>query len=61
MAKNNKKWTSSDDERLLKFSEAGTPVPVIAISLGRTQSAVEGRLAILEKQTVISKADNIEE
>ena len=35
MANPNRKWALSDDERLLKFSDAGTPLPVIAMTLGR--------------------------
>lgn len=54
MANPNRKWALSDDERLLKFSDAGTPLPVIAMTLGRTRAAVEDRLAILKKQTVQS-------
>jgi hypothetical protein len=47
MAKRDKRWAPSDDERLLKFSDAGTPLPAIAITLGRTRPAVERRLAAL--------------
>ena len=44
-----------DDKRLLKFNDAGTPLPVIAVVLGRTRSAVESRLATLKKQTTASE------
>ena len=50
----NRKWALSDDERLLKFTDAGTPLPVIAMTLGRTWAAVEDRLAFLKKQIVQS-------
>ena len=52
MANRDKRWAPYDDERLLKFSEAGTPLPVIAMTLGRTGRAIEGRLATLKRQTV---------
>jgi hypothetical protein len=58
MAKRDKKWASYDDERLLRFSDAGTPLPVIATALGRTRPAVEGRLATLKKQTVEPPSDS---
>jgi hypothetical protein len=51
MSNRDRKWAPADDERLLRFSDAGTPLPVIAVALGRTRPAVEGRLAILAKQT----------
>jgi hypothetical protein len=54
MAKRDKRWVPSDDERLLKFNDAGTPLPVIAITLGRTRPAVERRLAAL---TASSRGD----
>jgi hypothetical protein len=57
MAKRDKRWAPPDDERLLKFSDAGTPLPVIAITLGRTRSAVERRLAALKNQTDMSHSD----
>jgi hypothetical protein len=57
MANPNRKWVLSDDERLLKFSDAGAPLPVIAMTLGRTRAAVEDRLAILKKQTVESASN----
>ena len=57
MANRDRKWAPHDDERLLKFSDAGTPLPVIAITLGRTRRAVEGRLATLRKQTVEPPSD----
>ena len=54
MVNPNRKWALSDDERLLKFTDAGTPLPVIAMTLGRTRAAVEDRLAFLKKQIVQS-------
>jgi hypothetical protein len=57
MTKRDKRWAPSDDERLLKFSDAGTPLPVIAITLGRTRAAVERRLAALRNQTASSRSD----
>jgi hypothetical protein len=57
MAKRDKRWTTPDDERLLKFNDAGTPLPVIAITLGRTRSAVERRLATLQNQQVMPRSD----
>jgi hypothetical protein len=59
MAKRDKKWQPSDDERLLKFSDADTPLPVIAITLGRNRSAVERRLATLKNQLVTPRRDQL--
>jgi hypothetical protein len=47
MSNRNKKWRPGDDERLLKLSDAGVPLPVIANVLGRSPAAVENRLIIL--------------
>src|ERR1700722_12354476 len=58
MAKRDKRWQPSDDERLLKFSDADTPLPVIAITLGRTRSAV-GRLATLKNRPVTPRRDQL--
>jgi hypothetical protein len=60
MTKRDKRWAPSDDERLLKFSDAGTPLPVIAITLGQTRAAVERRLASLRNQTVSSRSDRLD-
>jgi hypothetical protein len=49
MAKRDKRWAPPDDERLLNFSDAGTPLPLIAITLGRTRPAVERRLAFTHR------------
>jgi hypothetical protein len=56
MAKRDKRWQPSDDERLLKFSDADTPLPVIAITLGRT---VERRLATVKNQLVTPRRDQL--
>jgi biotin operon repressor len=50
-----------NDQRLLKFNESGTPLPVIAVALGRTRSAVESRLAALKKQIAGIDVSNISE
>jgi hypothetical protein len=57
VAKRGKRWTTPDDERLLKFNDAGTPLPVIAMTLGRTRSDVERRLATLKTQQVMPRSD----
>jgi hypothetical protein len=41
--RNNRDWTAEDEKKLLEMRAAGTSFEVIAKTLGRTQSAVEGR------------------
>ena len=58
MTKRDKRWAPSDDERLLKFSDAGTPLPVIAITLGWTRAAVESQLLEI-RQSVRAAIDSM--
>jgi len=44
------KWTPEEDQRLLELKAAGTPLPVIAKTLDRTQASVDSRTAKLKYQ-----------
>jgi hypothetical protein len=50
MSKHNTKWTPEEDQRLLELKAAGTPLPVIAKKLDRTQASVDSRTAKLKYQ-----------
>ena len=43
-------WTPEEDQRLLALKAAGTPLAVIAETLGRTRASVEARTAKLKNQ-----------
>jgi hypothetical protein len=43
-------WTPEEDQRLLALKAAGTPLAVIAKTLGRTRASVDARTAKLKNQ-----------
>jgi hypothetical protein len=61
MTKRDKRWVPSDDERLLKFRDAGLALAVIATALGRTRTDVEKRLGTFKKQIVNSNQPDVSE
>lgn len=50
--KNRGRWTTKDDEKLVKHWEAGRSTKAIAHLLGRSQAAVGTRLSTLRKQGI---------
>jgi hypothetical protein len=45
-----RKWTPEEDPRLLELKAAGTPLPVIAKKLDRTQASIDTRATKLKYQ-----------
>jgi hypothetical protein len=58
MVTRDRHWAQHDDERLLRFNDAGIPLPVIAIALGRTKAAIESRLTALKRWAAVSRRSN---
>jgi len=59
--KRDKRWVPSDDERLLKFRDAGLALAIIATTLGRTRTDVEKRLGTFKNQIVNSNQPDVSE
>ena len=55
--RNNKRWSTEEDDLLLSLTKFGKKRSIIASRLGRTKASVYARLTTLNNKGVVGKSD----